>query len=88
MRDLAARYPHLLSPRWPEPRWAHGKATRHLWLEGEILSWLGALGGRLAARKGIGLPEQYRALHRLAFDYRLEPRAPTTCRNCIARRWT
>jgi Sugar-transfer associated ATP-grasp len=75
VRDLAARYPRLLSPRWPEPRWAHGKVTRHLWLEGEILVWLGGLGAKLVAHKGIGLPEQYMALRQLAFGYRLEPRA-------------
>lgn len=75
VRDLATRYPGLSSPRWPEPRWAHGKVTRRLWLEGEMLTWLGALGRKLAARDGISLAQQYAAMRTLAFDHRLEPRA-------------
>lgn len=75
VRDLAARHPRMLSPRWPEMRWAHGRITRRLWLEGEILTWLRALGPQLSAHAGIGLAEQFSALRALAFDYRLEPRA-------------
>jgi hypothetical protein len=75
VRNMVAQYPGLLSPRWPEAHWAHGKVARHLWLEGEILVWLGDLGAKLAARTGIGLMEQYIALRQLAFGYRLEPRA-------------
>jgi hypothetical protein len=74
VRDLAARHPRLLSPRWPEGRWLHGPLTRRLWLEGEIAVWLGALGPKLAAREGVGLARQLHDLRALAFDYRLEPR--------------
>lgn len=74
VRDLAARHPSLLSPRWPEGRWLHGPVTRRLWLEGEIASWLAALGPELAAREGISLRTQLRDLRALAFEFRLEPR--------------
>lgn len=75
VRDLAALNPHLLSPSWPTARWSHGRITRRLWLEGEILSWLHVLGPKLAARTGISLRRQLQQLRALAFEYRLEPRA-------------
>ena len=75
VRDLVKLHPHLLSPSWPTARWSHGRVTRRLWLEGEILSWLHVVGPRVAARTDISLRRQLQHLRALAFDYRLEPRA-------------